>query len=240
MGIAAARTLSRVFAGEQCVLSERSDRYLEQKTGHVRPRHQEEFCQACGWASALKYDLGRGEEPRWERACEILDRHSRDPAASRDRLTRILAASWALGHTDLHRRNLGFAHGPPDEEFSVEIAPMYDVSSGVGIERTVRFRMAVGIARQENFQKIGPAQWLQHARGARQDGDSVLAIVGETLDDLPEALAAARDNAREEDENRNQKAVDRRVKAMLVYVEKRRRVWRETLGRMRASGSRGP
>lgn len=239
IGIAAAPTLSRVFAGEQCVLSERSDRYSDGKNNRVQPRHQEEFCQACGWPSALKYDLSLETEPRWERAYEILGRHSRDPLSAQGRLSRILAASWALGHTDLHRRNLGFAHALPDRDFGVEVAPMYDVSSGIGIEKTIKFRMAIGIARQSSFQEIGPGQWLEHAKSTKQDGESVLAIVTQTLTDLPDALAAARDRAREEDENRDQQAVDRRVEAMLTYVEKRRRMWQEALGRMRAAGTRG-
>ena len=41
------------------------------------------------------------------------------------------------------------------------------------------------------------------------------------------------------DENRNQPAVDRRVEGIFVYIEKRRQVWEETLGRMRATGARG-
>ena len=229
MGIAAARTLSRVFAGEQCVLSERADRYFDQESARVRPRHQEEFCQACGWPSALKYDLGLSTEPRWDQAYEILRRHSRDPGAAQERLSRILAATWALGHTDLHRRNLGFAHALPSEDSGVDVAPMYDVSSGVGLERMIEFKMAIGIARQSNFQKIGPVQWLEHAKRTKQDGESMLAIVTQTLANLPDALATARQQARTEDENRDQQAVDRRVEAMLAYVTKRRRVWQETL-----------
>ena len=239
IGIAAARTRSRVFAGEQCVLSERSDRYVDARSGRVRPRHQEEFCQACAWPSALKYDWGRNEEPRWERGYAILARHGRDPTSAQELLTRVLAACWALGHTDLHRRNLGFLHTAPDEDFAVEVAPMYDVSSGVGIEQTVQFRMAIGIARQNDFRRVGPAQWLEHAQRTGQDRESVLAVVTRTLADLPEALAEARNRARVEDENRNQSAVDQRLEKMLAYIRKRCQVWEANLGRMRAKGARG-
>ena len=239
LGIPAATTLSRVFSGEQAVLSERSDRYLGPENGTAWPRHQEEFCQACGWPSALKYDWGRKEEPRWEAAYTILDRYGRNPSSAQAMLTRILTACWALGHTDLHRRNLGFLHAPPDEPFGVDIAPMYDVSSGIGVEQTVQFRMAIGIARQAAFDGIGPVQWLEHARTAEQDPAAVLAIVGHTLEDLPDALADARRLARQEDENRNQGAVDSRAERLLAYVEKRRRAWNATLGRMRSIGARG-
>ena len=239
LGIPAAATLSRVFAGEQAVLSERSDRYLEPENRNARPHHQEEFCQACGWPSALKYDWGRREEPRWEAAYAILERCALNPDSAQAMLTRILAACWALGHTDLHRRNLGFLHTPPDEPFGVEVAPMYDVSSGIGVEKTVQFRMAIGIARQAAFHGIGPTQWLEHAKAAGQDPATVLAIVSHTLEDLPGALADARTIARQEDENRNQAAVDSRAEQLLAYVEKRRREWNGTLGRMRSIGARG-
>ena len=239
LGIPAATTLSRVFSGEQAVLSERSDRSLDPESGTARPRHQEEFCQACGWPSALKYDWGRREEPRWEAAYTILGRCSPNPSSAQAMLTRILAACWALGHTDLHRRNLGFRHAPPDSPFGVDIAPMYDVSSGIGVEETVQFRMAIGIARQAAFDGIGPVQWLEHARTAEQDPAVVLAIVSHTLEDLPDALADARRIARQEDENRSQTAVDSRAERLLAYVEKRRRAWNATLGRMRSIGARG-
>lgn len=239
LGVPAATALSRVFSGEQAVLSERSDRYLDSESGNVRPRHQEEFCQACGWPSALKYDWGRRKEPRWEAAYAILDRCSPNPESAQAMLTRILAACWALGHTDLHRRNLGFLHAPPDEPFGVEVAPMYDVSSGIGVERQVQFRMAIGIARQAAFPGIGSAQWLEHAKGAGQDPATVFAIVSHTLEDLPDALADARRIARQEDENRNQPAVESRAEQLLACVEKRRRGWNETLGRMRSAGTRG-
>ena len=239
LGIPAATTLTRVFSGEQAVLSERSDRFLDPESETARPRHQEEFCQACGWPSALKYDGDRKEEPRWEAAYAILRRCSTNPSSANAMLTRILAACWTLGHTDLHRRNLGFLHGPPDEPFGVDIAPMYDVSSGIGVEETVYFRMAIGIARQAAFHGIGPTQWLEHARTTGQDPAAVLAIVSHTLEDLPDALADARRIARQEDENRNQPAVDSRAERLLAYVEKRRREWNATLGRMRSVGARG-
>lgn len=239
LGIPAARTLARVFAGEQAVLSERSDRYVETASGTVRPRHQEEFCQACGWPGLLKYDEFGDSGPHWEDAYAIVARHAADPESEHAKLTRILAACWALGHNDLHRRNLGFTHNAPDEPFGVRVAPMYDTSSAIGRRVKGTREMAVGIARQRAFHRIGPAQWLEHARAAGQDREEVLEIVSRTLAELPEALAAAREDAREEDENRIPQAVDRRTEAMLAYVAKRHEGWEAEIGRMRARGARG-
>ena len=232
LGLPAARTLSRVFADEQAVLSERSDRYIDPSTQLVRSRHQEEFCQAARWPSALKYDGERKNEPRWERAYALLKDNAPDPDQAQATLTAILAATWGLGHVDLHRRNLGFLHAGPDEPFAIEIAPMYDVSSGVGIESTVDFQLAIGIARQRTPSAIGPVQWLEHARTTGQDPIGVMAIVSDVLEELPDAVADARRQARDEDENIAQAAVDRRADAINTYVAKRAHAWATSLTKL--------
>lgn len=237
LGLPAAQTLSRVFAGEQAVLSERSDRYLDPATGTVATRHQEEFCQAAGWPSPLKYDWGRANEPRWERAYALLDRWGTDPQREQATLTAILAATWALGHVDLHRRNLGFLHGPPDDPFAISIAPMYDVSSGIGVERKVPFELAIGIARQRNPR--GPVQWLEHARATDQDLIGTIAIVSGILEDLPDALASARRHACDHDENIQQGSVDHRSDALNTYVARRAKSWTSTLDGLRKHRARG-
>ena len=237
VGIPAARTASRVFAGQQCVLSERSDRYRDTGHGEVMARHQEEFCQAAGWPGESKYDGGSNREPRWEHAYRLLAKHAVDPATEQGRLTRILAASWLIGHTDLHRRNLGFCHTRLHEPMGVRLAPVYDVSSGIGTH--LDQALAIGIARQQSFSRLGPVQWMQHARECEQDTEETLAIVGEMTRLLPDAITSARERAKTRDENRWQGTVDRRIEAMLDYTAARAKVFEEAIGRMRRKGARG-
>ena len=239
LGLPAARTYSRVFDGEQAVLSERSDRYYDTSTRTIRARHQEEFCQAAGWPSALKYDRDRPDEPRWERAYALLRDYAPNPGQAQATLTAVLAATWGLGHIDLHRRNLGFLHTALDEPFGIEVAPMYDVSSGVGIENKVDFLLAIGIGRQRRPNEVGPVQWLEHARTCGQDPAAVVAIVSSVLKDLPDALADARRQAREEDENVAEAAVERRANAINSYAERRARAWTENLTRLQKRNARG-
>lgn len=239
LGLPAARTYSRVFDGEQAILSERSDRYYDTSTRTIRARHQEEFCQAAGWPSALKYDRDRPDEPRWERAYALLRDYAPDPEQAQATLTAVLAAAWGLGHVDLHRRNLGFLHAEPDEPFGIELAPMYDVSSGLGIENRVDFLLSIGIGRQRRPSELGPVQWLEHARTCGQDPTAIVAIVTGVLKDLPDALADARRKAREEDENVEQAAVERRANAVNSYAERRTRTWTENLTRLQKRNARG-
>ena len=224
LNVPAARTLSRTFGDHQCVLSERADRVNDPIAGIVAI-HQEDFAQATAWPGGQKYDSGTKAEPRWEAAYALLRAHGTDPRAEIEKLTRMLAATWMLGHGDLHRRNLGFTHATVDGSRRIRLAPMYDVSSGVGTY--LDQELAIGIARQVRLSGIGPRQWLAHAHQCDLDPERTLAIVRETVRDAPEAIAAAREAVREHDENRFQSSVDRRAEELVRYAEKRKRVFEE-------------
>ena len=227
LGVPSARTFARVFGDQQCVLSERADRGTDPRTGRVTAIHQEDFAQATSWPGGMKYDAGTKNEPRWPAAYALLRAHAAhaEREGEADKLTRMLAAAWLLGHTDLHRRNLGFTHWHTGGARHIRLAPMYDVSSGVGtaLDQT----LAIGIARQQRLSGIGIRQWLAHARECGLDPDRTLAIVRDTAERAPDAIATARATVRERDENRYQHSVDRRAEALLQYARKRQRVLAE-------------
>ena len=224
LGVPAARTRTRVFGGQQSVLSKRADR-THAPGGAIGAVHQEDFAQATAWPGGQKYDMGTKREPRWEVAYTLLRAHGDRPEAETAKLTRMLAASWMHGHCDLHRRNLGFTQVCIDGARRIRLAPMYDVSSVIGIR--LDRRLAIGIARQHALAGIGRRQWLAHAEQCGLDPEHTLALVRETVRDAPEAIAAARDTVRARDENGNQHAVDRRAEALIGYARTRRRVFGE-------------
>lgn len=232
LGLPAAKTVARMFADQQAVLSERADRYVEGEGTAVLPRHQEDFAQAAGWPGVLKYDRGGEQEPRWPRLYGLLKRYGEDAGTGWAKLTRALAATWLIGHGDLHRRNVGLQHSLRGEPFSVRLAPLYDVSSSVGVAALDQ-KLAIGIARQQRYSGIGPRQWRRHAVECGLDPEETLAIVRNVAGEMPEAIAAAGERAKTRDENRWQGAVGRRLERMIRYAETRRRVLEEDLARMR-------
>ena len=224
LGVPSARTLSRLFGDQQCVLSERADRRTDPRNGHVTAIHQEDLAQATSWLGALRYETGTKSEPRWPAAYALLRAHAAhaEQEEESDKLTRMLAAAWMLGHTDLHRRNLGFTHQHSHGIRHIRLAPMYDVSSGVGtaLDQT----LAIGIARQQRLSGIGIRQWIVHAHECGLDPDRTVAIVRDIAQRTPDASATARTTVRERDENRHQQSVDRRAEVTLQYAHERQRV----------------
>ena len=197
LGIDSAETASRVFDGVQTVLSRRSDRVGAPETGNVRPRHQEDMAQALGYPCALKYDAGWRTEPRWRECHRLLSARAKDPDAEHRRLTQILAATWLIGHSDLHRRNLGFLHAEDGTPPSITIAPLYDVSSARGL-KNIDQTLAIGIARQLGLTRIRPRVWIAHASECALDPEETIEIVRATASRMPDAVAQARDEARSE------------------------------------------
>ena len=223
-GIPAATTRARVFGGQQAVLSERSDR-TRAPDGRVDARHHEEFVQACGHDPEAKYWSGVSGEPGWPHAYRLLQRHGNRPERCQDRLTRALAACWLLGNGDLHRRNLGFLHAPSSAPAGITLAPFYDVSSGIGTRYSSSPDLPIGGSRRGP--RITPGHWLRHSRDCGIDGERTLAIVEDLFRILPDALATARDRARDEDENLSPLTVKKRVEATIRHVQAREHAYRQ-------------
>ena len=229
IGIPAARTEARVLAGVQCILSERSDRGTDLGTGEIRARHQEELLQATGRHRYDKYDDGSEPVAFWPEVYAMLD-SARVPDEQRGLLTRTLAATWAIGHVDLHRRNLGIQHSPLGEPVELNLAPVYDVATGIGVTDRFDATLAIAIGGEREFHRIGPEHWLRHARECGEDPGATVDTVTETLRVLPDAIAEARSRAAVEDECRDERRVDERVEGVLRWLERRGEAWNVARG----------
>ena len=238
LGIDSAETASRVFGGVQTVLSRRSDRIVEPGTGRIAARHQEDMAQALGYPCALKYDDGWRDEPRWRECHRLLAEQAKEPGTEHRRLTEILAATWLIGHSDLHRRNLGFMHAGIGDRATITIAPMYDVSSARGLNN-IDQTLAIGVARQRVLTQVRPRVWIAHARECGLDPGETIEVVRATARRMPDAVAQAADEARSRDENKAQAAVERRVAAILRYAAARHRAFEQALAGMYRKGGGG-
>ena len=224
LGIRAARTLSRVMGDVQCVLSERADRYLND--GAVKARHQEDFLQASGWTLTTKYWVPGTTQPGpgYPELFRILRDHAKKPAFEQDQLLMLVAAGTLTGNGDMHRRNLGLSHALADEPFHVTLAPVYDVGAFPGVEPTYRGRryepaqLALPVGNTSRFEEVSEDDWRTLASDAKLDPEWVLTTVHRVAHALPDALSQALSDARAQDENREQRQVDRRANAVHEFI----------------------
>ncbi|MGK0456174.1 MAG: serine/threonine-protein kinase HipA [Zhongshania aliphaticivorans] len=110
--------------GEQrCLFIKRYDRYIQDD--NLIRLHQEDFCQALGISSRLKYQNEGG--PSFENSFSLLRDASSQPA--RDLITLFESAifNYLIGNNDAHGKNFSLLYSPISERFSARLAPLYDL-----------------------------------------------------------------------------------------------------------------
>ena len=149
-GVRAASTWARVIDGLQVVVSERSDRIRTPSQGRIGRRHQEEWAQAAG--------VGRREKFAFERMDpgldDLLALLAREGAAGEvEKGIEAIGACVLLGHTDMHRKNLGIRH--PRLRGPIRLAPLYDASSSSGRAQWITRQLALPAGSAETPDAFG-------------------------------------------------------------------------------------
>lgn len=119
LGLVAAPVELGVFQGEQSLVVQRFDR--ARSGDEVIRLHQEDLCQAMGFARLRKYEQYGG--PGYRQILEFLARYA-DPGARR-RFAESVFFSWLVLNTDAHAKNYSIQM-LPDRTL---LAPLYDLSS---------------------------------------------------------------------------------------------------------------
>ena len=121
------------------------------RDGVVTRIHQEDFAQALGLPSELKYQR-RGRPGRWfdvDAALQVLDA-TRDPAGARVAFLRATVFNLCIGNTDNHAKNhavLYDAPGPP------RFAPLYDMLP-IRLSREFTHELAFRIGDATDFESM--------------------------------------------------------------------------------------
>jgi serine/threonine-protein kinase HipA len=162
-GLASASSRIVRFGGQRAIAVERYDRRTG-PGGEVRRLHQEDMAQALGLDPTLRYaaegSAGIGE----------IVRLLRDYASPCDvgAFVRGVAYAWITAGTDAHLRNFSLLIRPGE---SCALAPLYDVSSALGLvtksrqRRELRLAMAIGGATAVD--EIDRAAWLRETERSR-------------------------------------------------------------------------
>lgn len=123
-GISTAEVGNIEIAGINALLVERYDRAIDE-AGHVVRIHQEDFAQALGLPSSLKYEREGRAGARFDAAAiaRVID-VSVDPAQMRQTIIEATLFDLMIGNNDAHAKNFSMIHHP---DGTIEFAPRYDL-----------------------------------------------------------------------------------------------------------------
>jgi serine/threonine-protein kinase HipA len=146
IGIPTAKVEPRTVEGMDYLLVERYDRFYRTPPGKepvLERLHQEDFCQAVGIVSEMKYQKEGG--PSLKRCFALLREVSRTPDADLNHLLDAVIFNYLVGNNDAHGKNFSLLYrGLGTDEVQVSLSPLYDCLSTVyypDINRTMAMKL---------------------------------------------------------------------------------------------------
>lgn len=187
----AAISRAETLSGRPYLLVERFDRVGD---GEAAARlHQEDFCQALGYPSELKYQADGG--PTIDKCIDLIRSASAAPALDLAIFWNALVFNWLIGNCDAHAKNYSLLY----QDGSARLAPLYDlVSTTIYPELTRIPAMRVGSA--GDVEQVDFADWKELARATgiaeRLAGAELSRFAGKVVAEA-ELLHASDDHGKE-------------------------------------------
>ena len=161
-------------------LTERYDRVITE-SGTIRRIHQEDFCQALGYPSYIKYESEKG--PSLQDCIAMVRRTSSVPAADALVLLRWNIGNLLLGNSDGHAKNLSILY----TEGGPKLAPLYDIVC-TRIYPGISRNMAIAIGGSFDPGQIGLKEWNNLAKTLGMNPRLVLRTLQELIVSIEDRL----------------------------------------------------
>jgi serine/threonine-protein kinase HipA len=167
VGFSAAKVENRTADGVEYLLVERYDRTFRRGEGgaHIVERlHQEDFCQAQGIVSEMKYQKEGG--PSLKQCFTLLRTVSSTPVLDLQHLLDAVIYNYLVGNNDAHGKNFSLLYqnlGTANQ--TVRLAPLYDVVSTMFYPELSK-DMAMKIGGKYSSENVLPRDFEQFAEEA--------------------------------------------------------------------------
>jgi len=191
IGIPTAKVETRSAEGVDFLLVERYDRIYRADLGRepVLDRlHQEDFCQALGIVSEMKYQKEGG--PSLKQCFALLREVSSTPVIDLSRLLDAVIFNYLVGNNDAHGKNFSLLYrGIATDDMRVSLSPLYDIVSTVYYPEISR-TMAMKLGGEYSSEKVTPRNFEQFAEEAGLAKPMVRRRVTEVVEEILSALPA--------------------------------------------------
>lgn len=179
LGLRVAETEFVRFDGEPALVVTRFDRVRESAEGVLRRAHHEDLCQSTSTLPADKYDVSAAS------VVTTLRMHGAAEETIQE-FVKALIANWVLAAPDAHAKNFSVFL---DQDGIADLAPLYDVSTGLGYPDADR--LAMGFGGEKIIRKITGRHLLNFASQVGVDGEGVLLSAQAFAKVMPWAFATA-------------------------------------------------
>ena len=176
--------------GMQVLSVERYDRLLC-KDGMVRRLHQEDFCQALGIVSEMKYQNEGGVSLK--QAFDLLRLVSAVPVIDLQNLLTVVIFNYLLGNNDAHGKNFSLLY----RGGKIRLAPFYDLLCTVSYpELATKMAMKIGGKYKpdevyaRHFEKLADEAGLSKPMVLKQVAaiaDKILSVLSSVEADMPDS-----------------------------------------------------
>lgn len=180
-GMPTAAVSVRQAQGIDYLLVERYDRTHDEQ-GNIHRLHQEDFCQAQGIASEIKYQSEGG--PGLKACMKLLREASSMPVIDLGRLLDAVIFNFLVGNHDAHGKNFSLLY----QGKTVRLAPLYDVICTVYYPELTK-KMAMKIGGEYESEKIYP----HHFEKLAEEAGLGKALVKNRVPEMAELVLASLD-----------------------------------------------
>lgn len=159
VGIPTAAGELRKADGTEYLAIARYDRITDEK-GNIQRLHQEDFCQALGIPSEIKYQSEGG--PSLKQCFDLVRRASSVPILDIRTLLDAVIFNFLIGNNDAHGKNFSFLYRKTIQGMETRLAPLYDL---ICIAAYPEFsdHMAMSIAKKYRAEDVYTHHWEQFA-----------------------------------------------------------------------------
>jgi serine/threonine-protein kinase HipA len=190
IGIPTAKVETRSVERMDYLLVERYDRTYRRGSGQqpiLERLHQEDFCQALGIVSEMKYQKEGG--PSLKQCFALLREVSSTPVIDLSRLLDAVIFNCLVGNNDAHGKNFSLLYrGTGNVEFQTSLAPLYDLVSTAYYPELSR-TMAMKLGGEYSSNKVTPRNFEQLAEQAELAKPLVRRRVPEVVEQILAALS---------------------------------------------------
>lgn len=186
IGLDAAESTIMTFENQNVIVITRYDRAMD--GDRVTRIHQEDFCQAAGISSRMKYqsDGGPGIEDLARIIRELIP--GRRGIAGVEAFLRANAYNWMIAGTDAHAKNYALLHA----ERGTRLAPIYDVASVLPYEEKMYgLKLAMRVDSRYEIRSIAIRHWQRVATRLGLDAGGFIDWLREANSRIPDAASDA-------------------------------------------------